>query len=295
MKKNDVSIITVNYNGLEDTRELICSLREYLSFPYELIVVDNGSKQNEAVLLHELFPEIKVIRSEKNLGFAGGNNLGIKEARGEVLLFLNNDTFIQDDSITCLTEYVKNSSSTTAGASPKILFASPPNLIQFAGYTLLSRITLRNRLIGYLTQDNGQFDQQQLTPYLHGAAMCLKRAVIDQVGLIPEVYFLYYEELDWCTRINTSGYTLSYIPQAKIFHKESSSVGTESPLKVYYMTRNRLLYAWRNRKGLPFYFAMLYLIIFAYPKNFIKFLFEKRPAQAKAVFRGIKDFFLMNK
>lgn len=295
MKENNVSIITVNYNGLKDTRELISSLRQHVSFSYELIVIDNGSKQNEAVLLQNQFPEIKTIRSEKNLGFAGGNNLGIKEARGEVLLFLNNDIVIQDNSIRFLIEYIKNAPSHIAGASPKILFASAPHLIQFAGYTPLSRVTLRNKLIGYLCQDNGEFDQPQFTPYLHGAAMCLKRRVIEQVGLMPEIYFLYYEELDWCAKITSSGYVLSYVPQAKVFHKESSSVGADSALKVYYMTRNRLLYAWRNRKGISFYFAIFYLIIFAFPKKIIKYLLQKKPASVKAIFRGIINFFLMDK
>lgn len=100
----DISIITVNYNGKKDTEELIYSIQKHLLCSYELIVIDNGSEQNEAAILQELFPTIQTIRSNQNLGFAGGNNLGIKQAAGNYLLFLNNDVIIKDNSSHCLSK-----------------------------------------------------------------------------------------------------------------------------------------------------------------------------------------------
>ncbi|MDD4514743.1 glycosyltransferase family 2 protein [Massilibacteroides sp.] len=291
----NISIITVNYNGCEDTKELIYSIQEHLiTVSYELIVIDNGSRENEAALLLELFPTIQTIRSDLNLGFAGGNNLGIKQATGQYLLFLNNDVILKDASLIFLFETLDKNPH-LAGVSPKILFADSPQSIQFAGYTSLSHITLRNCIIGYKQDDNGQWDSPHETPYLHGAAMCIRKEVIETVGLMPEVYFLYYEELDWCTQMTSKGYELGYVPQAEVFHKESRSTGQESPLKVYYMTRNRLLYAKRNRKGGEYILSALYLLIFAYPKSFFYFLSHKKGKQAKAVIKGIIDFFQMKK
>lgn len=290
----ELSIITVNYNGRKDTEELIRSLQEFLTFPYELIVVDNGSFEDEAIILQRQFPDIQTIRSDKNRGFAGGNNLGIEQAQGNYLFFLNNDVIVTDESIYLLVEALNNSPE-LAGVSPKILFADSPDTIQFAGYTELSRITLRNTIIGYQEKDRGQYNSPRKTPYLHGAAMCIRREVINRVGEMPENYFLYYEELDWCTQITTSGYELGYIPQARVYHKESSSTGQDSPLKAYYMTRNRLLFARRNRQGGEYLFSLLYLIIIAYPKHICGFLFHRKSKQAEGVYKGVFDFLRMKK
>ena len=245
MKLPEFSIITVNYNGFADTVQLIESIQTHLEIPYELIVVDNGSMADEADMLKHQFPNIKVIRSNKNLGFAGGNNLGIKDARADFFLFINNDTYVKDDSLTHLVERMKKE-PILGGISPKILFADQEKLIQYAGYTSLSPVTLRNRLIGFKEQDSGQYDHPISTPYLHGAAMLIRREAIEKVGGIPEIYFLYYEELDWSVQLRRAGYRLEYNPSAVVYHKESSSVGQESPLKAFYMTRNRLLFAKRN-------------------------------------------------
>lgn len=293
-QKSNISIITVNYNGRKDTKALIESLQNHLFIPYELIVVDNGSQENEAALLQELFPTIHAIRSNTNRGFAGGNNLGIQEATGKYLLFLNNDVIIKNDSIKYLVEELEQN-PTWGGVSPKILYADTPELLQFAGCTPLSRITLRNKQIGYKEKDHGQYEQTKIIPYLHGAAMCIRREVIEQVGPMSEDYFLYYEELDWCTRITNKGYLLAYVPEAKVYHKESRTTGQDSPLKAYYMTRNRLLYARRNRKRAEYILAFLYLVIFAYPKSMMHYLTHCQTQQAKAVIRGIIDYIRQKK
>lgn len=288
----ELSVITVNFNGIKNTEELIQSLVSHLTITCEIIVVDNGSRNNEGALLFEKFPFIKAIRSEKNLGFAGGNNLGIMHASGKYLFFLNNDTVIQDDSFHFLVDFLERN-PLTGGVSPKILYADPPGSIQFAGYTPLSRVTLRNQLIGYLEQDSGQHDIYRQTPYLHGAAMLIKKEVIDTVGLMPEIYFLYYEELDWCSQITAAGYQLWYHPQATVYHKESSSTGKEGTLKTYYTVRNRLLYAWRNRSVPVFCLSIAYQLVFALPKKIIVFLWRRDIKQVMTVYRGCRDFFTL--
>ena len=179
--KPDISVITVNYNGLELTAAMIASLRQYVSTPIETIVVDNGSLRDEAHLLAERFPGIVAIRSERNLGFAGGNNLGLRAARGRYLLLLNNDTEVGDDSLHYLCDALENHPRWGA-VSPKIRFADPPRPIQFAGYTPLSKITLRNGLVGFNREDDGSYDTPHETPYAHGAAMMVRRETIEQAG-----------------------------------------------------------------------------------------------------------------
>ena len=289
----DISIITINYNGLEETCQLIESLQQYpQDCSYEFIIVDNGSIQNEALLLQKKYPEVHVIRSEQNVGFSGGNNLGIQTAKGKGIFLLNNDTLVTANDLKYL--YERLYSSPVIGAvSPKIKFAFPPQHIQFAGFTPLSKYTLRNRTIGYNETDEGQFDIPQETSYLPGAAMMVKREVVEQVGRMPEIYFLYYEEMDWCTQMSRQGYQLWYEPRCTIYHKESRSTGKDSPLKTYYLTRNRLLYAWRNRQGRTLYISILYQLLMANPKNIMMYLLHGRLLQAKAIFDGSKDFFLL--
>ncbi len=285
----ELSIITVNYNGLKDTGELIKSLQTHISLSYEIIVVDNASKINEAAILQENYPHIITIRSEENLGFSGGNNLGIRKAKGKYIFLLNNDTFVDEDAFHYLIERLENSPQIGA-VSPKIKFAFPPRNIQFAGYLPLSTVTLRNDLIGFGEEDNGQYEKPSLTPYCHGAAMMIKKEVIEKVGYLPEIYFLYYEELDWCTQIAKAGYELWYEPRCTVYHKESQSTGQQSYLRTFYLTRNRLLYAWRNRYGVIRWISILYQLLVAAPKNCLVFLLRGRTDLVKAIFKGIYAF-----
>ena len=232
-----LSIITINYNGLKDTCELIDSIP--FNDELEVIVVDNDSKKDEASVISAKYPQVIVIRSPQNLGFAGGNNLGIKAARGKYLFFINNDTIFKEVNIQALIDRLE-SSPKIAVVCPKIRFSWGNHPIQFAGYTPLSRFTMRNRSIGFGEKDHGQYDTAHPTPYAHGAAMLVKRSAIEKVGLMPECYFLYYEELDWSMMFTRAGYSIWYEPACTIYHKESQSTGQQSPLKAYYLTRNRL-------------------------------------------------------
>ena len=185
------------------------------------------------------------------------------------------------------------SSPKIAMVCPKIRFSWGNNAIQYAGYTPLSKITLRNSAIGCGEEDHGQYDAAHPTPYAHGAAMMAKREVIDKVGLMPECYFLYYEELDWSMMIRRAGYEIWYEPACTIYHKESQSTGQSSPLKSYYMTRNRLLFAKRNINSPQKYLTYSYLIAIVAFRDVVKFLFCHRPDLAKATLKGLRDFFAL--
>ena len=284
-----LSIITINYNGLKDTCELIDTL-PLNDETIEVIVVDNASTQDEATELEKRYPLIIVIRSDKNLGFAGGNNLGIKAAHGKYLFFINNDTILSQPSALSLLITRLESSAQIGMVCPKIRFTWDKQPIQYAGYTPLSKITLRNKSIGFGEQDNGQYDTPHPTPYAHGAAMMVKREIIEKVGMMPECYFLYYEELDWSMMIRRAGYEIWYEPACTIFHKESQTTGQMSPLKTYFITRNRLLFAQRNAQKDTKYLTYVYLIIVVATKDISFHLLRGKFNLACAVIKGITDF-----
>ena len=282
-----LSIITVNYNGLKDT----CALIDSITFneDMEVIVVDNGSKGNEANVIQERYPNVKAIRSNQNLGFAGGNNIGIKVAKGKYLYLVNNDTIFKKFDPQALIQRLE-SSPTIGMVCPKIRFAWGYNPIQFAGYTLLSPITIRNQAIGFGEEDKGQYNTPRQTPYAHGAAMMIKREVIEKVGLMPECYFLYYEELDWSMMITRASYEIWYEPASTIYHKESQSTGQNSPLRTYYITRNRLLFVKRNTKGYKKNLAYAYLQIVVATRDIFKYFFKGQKELLKATVKGLRDF-----
>jgi GT2 family glycosyltransferase len=286
-----ISIITINYNGLKDTCELIDSIT--FTDDIEVIVVDNASKEDEATVIANRYPQVKVIHSDKNLGFAGGNNLGIKAAQGKYLFFINNDTILPCKKVDVKCKIFLQplidrleSSPKIGMVCPKIKFAWGNNPIQFAGYTPLSTITMRNKSIGFGEEDKGQYDIAHPTPYVHGAAMLVKREVIERVGLMPECYFLYYEELDWSMMFTRAGYDIWYEPACTIFHKESQSTGQESPLKTYYLTRNRLLFVKRNEHRLDQVISYAYLVLIVATRDIIKYVIQGRMDLARAVIKG---------
>ena len=285
-----LSIITINYNGLADTCALIDSI-PLNDDSLEVIVIDNASKADEATTIQQSYPQVRVIKSDKNLGFAGGNNLGIKAAHGKYLFFLNNDTFLRPQTSDFRHLISRLGADEKIGAvCPKIRFAWGSNPIQFAGYTPLSPITMRNRAIGFGEEDNGQYDKAHPTPYAHGAAMMVKREVIEKASLMPECYFLYYEELDWSMMIRRAGYEIWYEPTCTVYHKESQATGQNSPLRTYYITRNRLLFVKRNIQGLNRYLSYLYLATIVATKDILKFTAQRRMDLAQAVVRGVYNF-----
>lgn len=285
-----ISIITINYNGLKDTCELIETL-PLEDESLEVIVVDNASKEDEASIIKKRYSQVKVIRSNQNLGFAGGNNLGIKAAKGKYLFFINNDTLLRHQISDIRHLINRLESSPKIGiVCPKIRFAWGDNPIQFAGYTPLSLITMRNHAIGCGEPDKGQYDTAHPTPYAHGAAMMVKREVIEKAGMMPECYFLYYEELDWSMMIRRAGYDIWYEPACTIYHKESQTTGQNSPLRAYYLTRNRLLFVKRNYSNATRYLSYAYLIAIVAIRDILNHTIQRRPDLAKATFKGLRHF-----
>ncbi len=281
-----VSIITINYNESAVTLDLLASLRKLNYDNVEIIVVDNASPNDSPDIIKEKFPEVHLIKSKENLGFAGGNNLGVKASRGDYLLFINNDTIVPENFINPLVNTLIKDTS-IGMISPKIKFHWDPSLIQYAGYTPMNHWTIRNNSIGYKQKDEGAFDQAGPTASIHGAAMMVPRTVVEKVGLMTEIYFLYYEEHDWCEMIKRAGYTIYYQPESFILHKESLATGKHSPLKTYYIARNRIVYARRNFKPLQLVISLLFQLFISIPKNTMVFMVKRQFKHLRAFWNAI--------
>lgn len=292
-----ISIITVNFNGLDMTLDLLKSIDNQSFKDIEIFVVDNASKEDPSLYLAKNYPHVHCIRSEKNLGFAGGNNLTVKQAAGDFLFFINNDTEIKGGTLQTLLNLFEKHAQIGI-ASPLICYfneSKDVDLIQYAGTTPVHPITARNKTLGEKEWDIGQFTTAQPTAYAHGAAMMVKREVIENVGVMFEDFFLYYEELDWCERIRKAGYEIWIEPNARIYHKESASVQKISGLKTYYLNRNRIYFMRRNFKGFNLFLFSLFLIFITIPKNVLIFLLRGEFLHAKiflkAVWWNVSDWF----
>ena len=281
-----VSIISINYNAPEVTADMIRSLGEITYPNIEIIIVDNASAKGDVDQLKKDFPHIRLLKSTKNLGFAGGNNLGIRVAKGEYIFLLNNDTVVTPGFLEPLIKKFHDYPDTGA-VSPRIYYHHTPNMLQFAGISNINKYTTRSTGWGFRKIDEGQFNQDRESSFAHGAAMMVPRKVIEKVGLMCEAFFLYYEEMDWGQRIRNAGYKIFYVNNSVIYHKESIATGKGSPLKIYYMNRARIIYMRRNVHGLDLLIAFIYQNLVAIPKNALLFLLRGKFGLFRAYLRAI--------
>lgn len=280
-----VSIISVHFNHLEVTEEFIQSILKIDYDPVEIFVVDNGSMEEPIVPIIEKYPQINFIISKKNLGFAGGNNLAIKKAKGDFLLFINNDTEVEPDFLEPLVNHF-NENDKLGMVCPLIKYFNT-NIIQYAGNSAINNFTGRSSRTGFKEEDKGQYNAKFQTEMIDGAAVLVKKEVIEIIGPMPEVFFLYYEEIDWCTQAKNAGYEIWVNGHSVVYHKESMSVGNNSPFKLYYMTRNRVLFLRRNTKGVQKLSWVLFFVFFTIPKNSILYLLKRDYQSLKAFYKGL--------
>lgn len=282
-----VSIIALNWNTHSVTCDFLKSIRENCTYPnIEVIIVDNASDDDPTSLFQSSFPGLQVIRNERNLGFSGGNNIGIRKAKGDFLFIVNNDTEFTPGLLEGLLDIFRQYPD--AGVvSPKFHYYFQKGTIEYAGYENVNPFTGRNGMIGCREKDEGQYDEVKITHYAHGGGMMVSRKVIEEVGPLYEPFFLYYEEFDWCTKIKKAGYKIYYQPKSLIYHKESMTTGKSSPLKTFYITRNRILFMRRNAPlpGLMVFLA--WFVCFTIPKNTVQFLLKKQRDHLRSFWKGI--------
>lgn len=265
--------------------ELIQSLEKTTFKSWELIVVDNASEDSPFSDIKELNPDVMVIESKENLGFAGGNNLALSHCKGKYIFFVNNDTELDPDCLGTLVETAQNLNE-MAVISPKFQYYHSDGLLEYAGCTNINPFTARNRAVGYLEKGE-EYSGIIETYYAHGGGMLVPKGIIEKVGPMEAEFFLYYEEMDWCERIRRAGYKIYCQRDALIYHKESASVGKMSPLKTYYINRNRILFMKRNYpfpKIIPFFFFYSFI---SFPKNLLGYMIKGKQMHLRALCRGV--------
>lgn len=283
--KPTVSIITINYNAKQDTLEFINSIASSAkksSLSFEVVVVDNASEENQRFDTSEVaYHSVSVIHSKKNLGFAGGNNLGIAASKGDFIFIVNNDTMLD---LTQLEKLVNLSLSNPKYGILCPIIRNMDGSVQFAGYTRINALTGRNQLIKELRSK----EEIVNTSYPHGAAMLISRDTLNRVGVMKENYFLYYEELDWGEHVRKHGLSIGVAQHCEIYHKESVSVGRVSECKLYFVTRNRLLFVRKHFKLAQQIVFFLFFALIASPKNVLSFLLRGEYFHIKTYMEAVK-------
>jgi GT2 family glycosyltransferase len=282
-----ISIITLNYNQTKVTCQFLESTKKLKYRNFEILVCDMASSVDPSEEINAgNYPNTKLLLSKENLGFAAGNNWGMRQAKGEFFFIVNNDTEVTEDLLDKLLQpFFENPS--IGVTCPKICYFDSPETIQYAGFNPMNVYTGRVTIIGEKEQDKGQYDVSRATAGAHGCAMMVKRDIIAKTGMFPEKFFLYYEEWDWSARITKAGYLIWYTADAKIFHKESMSVGKNNPMKMFYHTRNRILYMRRNTNAMQLFVFTLFFTFFTVPKTTLSLIARKQFTQLKYFFKGI--------
>lgn len=254
-----VGVVIVNYNGEEYQNDCIESLYQMTYTNIEIIVVDSGSNDNSIGLLKEKYPKIYILEQKDNVGVAVGNNIGIRysiKLGTSYTLLLNNDVVVEKE----LLEKLVRQSQGEKVVVPKIYYYHPDNMLWYAGGKIVFR---KGTAIHYGIKelDHGQYNKKEKINYAPTCCMLIPNYVFDKVGFFDEKIFMYFDDTDFCLRMYKMKIELWYIPEAKMWHKVSSSSGGEdSPISVYYSTRNRFYFIKKHSEYMS-YFVMLYVLL----------------------------------
>ncbi|RLD17169.1 MAG: glycosyltransferase family 2 protein [Caldiserica bacterium] len=288
MREPKVAVLILNWNRAKDTEECLNSIFQQSYSNYKIVLVDNGSTEKESLEIGKKYKNIVFIRSEENLGFAGGNNLGIRYALGEgydYIFILNNDVILDRD---CLLNLIKvGEYFNSAGIiGPAVYSYYEKNKIISTGGKIdwwRGKPLDKMEKIGFSLKP-------KVVEHLNGCGLLVKKEVFEKIGLLDEEYFLFYEETDFCVRARRKGYKVVFVPEAKLWHKISQSTGgTYTPMALYFGTRNRLLFMWKNGD----FFSWIPFFLFIFPGSVFKNLwkFRNKKKEKKWFILGIIDFF----
>jgi GT2 family glycosyltransferase len=291
MDNPKIGVVILNWNNFPDTTQCVLSVDRQTYQPHELIIVDNGSDDDSVSRLSQIFPDLKIISTGSNLGYAGGNNIGIRYLlnRGiDAILILNNDVVLANTALEELVKTLYQNDEIKLVAPVTISFGVSPKVIE-AG-------TRFNPYNGYQNRINQGLDPEDLTklaPFdvdiAPGCAFLAHRDLFSNVGFLPEHYFLYFEETDWCLDVKRSGYRIICQPKALVKHKNVTSLGFGSPLFTYYITRNQF-YFYKKHLMSSVLYKMIAFSLIREIKRFMVDLFSGRNQNAFTRALGVFDF-----
>lgn len=257
-RKTTLGVVTVTFNSASVIAGFMESLLAQQNVEFRAYVVDNCSSDLTLdYLTAHPDPRVEVIRSPSNVGVAEGNNLGIRAALAagcSSILLINNDTAFDSHLFTYLSNALSVESCDMV--VPKIVYFDVPTKIWCAG-GYFSRLHGSSRHFGYGEDDHGQYDQQRLVRYAPTCCLLVKAGVFEQIGLMDENYFVYFDDTDFCYRAQQRGFRLLYLPHARVLHKVSSLTGGgESDFTVQFCTRNYVYYTLKNLPSWQLFFYL---------------------------------------
>ena len=285
MSNNKIYIIILNWNGYKDTIECIDSIKKINNANFKIVLIDNGSKNNEGEKIKNLYPKIKVIQNTKNDGFCRGNNIGIyyslKQNDCGYIMILNNDTVVEKNFLIKLKKYLDNNPNSVVG--PKILNYNK-NTIQTMGGKILIGGAYH---IGKNKKSNKYL--KPISPdYISGTCFMVKKEIFKKIGGFDEDYFAYLEDLDWSIRAKQRGYNLKIIPESKIWHKHSVSTREGNgwgSFKFYLLAKNSIYFANKNYSGIKKLLWLLFYLLLV--SNLHLLLFCRNPKSLISHYKGI--------
>lgn len=258
-----VTIVVLNWNNGPDTIACLASI-EKLDYPaYRVLIVDNGSSDDSEYQIRKAFPNVAFLQTGANLGYAEGNNVGIQHAILEdpdYIFVLNNDTLLASDLLGRLVQ--------AAEQDPKVVMTGPTMYCTDPADKLFAVGSFVNWKAGTI-HHRGMFQPANLfsdlcdnnpVDFIVGCGVLVKSSFIREAGVLDPDYYLNYEDVEWGVRANKRGYKVLHVPSAVMWHKISAKLGLASPANTYYMTRNALLFFWRNGYGWQRWFTLMLII-----------------------------------
>lgn len=288
-----IYIILVNYNGYKDTIECVESLKRINYSNYKIIIVDNASTNNSLNYLNKELKDCVIINSKNNLGFAGGNNLGIEYALkngADYVMLLNNDTLVDPKFLDNMVNLsIEDDKIGIVGC--KIMYYPQKDIIWYGG-GFINWFKFIGEHYGIKEIDKGQCDKQKEIDFMTGCCMLIKKEVFEKTGLLSDEYFMYYEDVDFCIKVKDAGYKIWYDPTAVIYHKVGlSGGGEESEFSIKWITRNKMFFM-KKYKNKVNKLSFLLTNTYFYTTRMIRYLQYKikgKNSKAEAICQGIKE------
>ncbi len=254
-----LSILLVNYNGLAHLEECLSSIGSQSFKDFEVVMVDNGSKDASIAFVRERFPWVKIVEAGANLGFAGGNNLGLKHCTGRDIFFLNNDTRLADGALEALAQAIKEHPSIRVYACFLVNYGDH-TLVDSAGDSLYAM----GPTFSFTRYPVAMFTQPRLVTSPCAGAAVYRRDLLNAIGAFDEDFFLNFEDLDLGFRAQHAGEKILFLPQVRVYHKGSATLGgKKSAVSTYYSEKNFALFLIKN-------FPLVNLIRFLPALAFVK-------------------------
>jgi len=244
-----VHIVILNWNNAPDTLACLQSVAQ-LTYPnYTALVVDNGSTDSSTDRVHSAFPDTEILELKANLGYAEGNNAGIRraiESGADYVFVLNNDTLIAPDALAELVEAAE-SRPQIGMVGPLMRCADPPDTLFAAGsFIAWAKGETWHRGMFEPAERYAALQQPEPVDFVSGCGVLVRRQLIERAGALDTSFYLNYEDVEWAVRARRFGHQAWLVPKAVLWHKISATLGRTSPANVYYMTRNELFFFWRN-------------------------------------------------